>query len=243
VEVDWTESNSNDITKTSFRGVPPGNPTSKSRSPGDNGNGATFTNVAPNTIYAFSARNCDEFTCTDWSKVVDFNSGPATPSGVQLVLQGAKSFPMGSATVGPNRSFSTRIRVDKTVPPGKYTLVAERGGADEASAPLTVVTSGQLTPTIQFVDQVTGTTSSSSRVIVGNKVFVRGEGFAQGPVKLSLDTLNGTVLSTATASGSPPMFQVTFPFTVAGKHQIIASQNQGTKVVQASGTMEGDIIQ
>jgi hypothetical protein len=95
----------------------------------------------------------------------------------------------------------------------------------------------------QFVDQVTGTTSSSSRVILGNKVFVRGEGFAQGPVKLSLDTLNGTVLSTATASGSPPMFQVTFPFTVAGKHQIIASQNQGTKVVQASGTMEGDIIQ
>jgi hypothetical protein len=156
--INWTESNSNDITKTSFRGVPPGNPTSKSRSPGDNGNGATFTNVAPNTIYAFSARNCDEFTCTDWSKVVDFNSGPATPSGVQLVLQGAKSFPMGSATVGPNRSFSTRIRVDKTVPPGKYTLVAERGGADEASAPLTVVTSGQLTPTIQFVDQVTGTT-------------------------------------------------------------------------------------
>jgi len=244
------ENNSLPITRTEFRGAPPGNPTSKPRTRNDNANKITFTNIVPNTSYEFSVQDCD-FSCTGWSNVVPYNSGPATPAAVQLTLEQAeRNFParssisVGSASVEPNRSFSTAIKIGPSVPTGNYSLVAERSGSIEATTPLTVVVAGQFTPVIKFIDPSLGTSSSSGRVTVGGNITIRGEGFASGPVTISLDTLNGTRLATAVASGSPTRFQVTFQYNAAaGKHQIVASQSQGGKVPQATGTIQAEIIQ
>jgi hypothetical protein len=40
------------------------------------------------------------------------------------------------------------------------------------------------------------------------------------------------------------MFEKTFQYNAAaGKHQIVASQSQGGKVLQATGTIQAEIIQ
>jgi hypothetical protein len=255
VNIGWIENNSKIITTTELRGAPPGNPASLWRLANPDGNRATLTNsqvtltnIIPNTSYAFSVQDCNtfDFSCTGWSNVVNYNSGPATPAAVDLILQQAgRRFPVGSANVGPNRSFSTTIKIGPSVPPGNYSLVAERSGAIEASAPLSIVAAGgQFTPEIKFIDRNLGTSSSSERVTVGNNITVRGEGFASGPVKLSLDTLRGTVLATPVASGSPPTFQVTFLYNAAaGDHKIVASQSHNGEVLQATGTIQAEIIQ
>jgi hypothetical protein len=151
---------------------------------------------------------------------------------------------MGSAAVGTNGSFSKTIAIAAGTPPGLYSLVAERSGAIEASTPITIVKAGQFAPLIRFIEPTLGTSSSTERVTVGNNLTVRGEGFASGPVRISLDTLDGTVLATATASGTPSIFQVTFPYNGApGAHQIVASQSQGERVLQATGTIQAEITQ
>jgi hypothetical protein len=239
VNLSWLENNSLPITTTEFRGEPQGNPMSKPRTPNDNGNEVTLTNIVPNASYDFSVQDCD-ISCTGWSNVVSYKSGPAISAALQLNLQQpGKSIPVGSASVGANRSFSTTIRLDPTVPLGNYSLVAERSGAIEATAPLMVVKVGQFTPVIKFIDRTLGTSSSSERVGVGDNITIRGEGFASGPVRISLDTLNGTALATAVATGSPTMFEVTFQYNAAtGNHQIVASQTQGGRVLQATGTID-----
>lgn len=248
VSLSWVEHDTLPIKTSEFRGAPPGNPTSKPRKLNDTGNEVTFSNIVPNTSYQFSVRDCD-FSCTGWSNVVQYDSGPPTSNTVQLILKqgagtGAKSYAVGSASVGPNRSFSTTITIGSSVPPGSYNLVAERDGAIQATTPLTIALPGHFTPIIKFIDTSLGTSSSDTRVTVGSNLTIRGEGFASGPVKISLDTPSGAVLATPAASGAPPTFEVTFPYNAAaGDHKIVASQRHNGEVLQATGTIQAEIIQ
>jgi hypothetical protein len=104
-------------------------------------------------------------------------------------------------------------------------LEAQAAGATLASTPLKVVAAGQTDPTIAFVDPTTGVVSLSTRIAVDGTVTVRGEGFAAGAVKLTMDTANGTALASATAAGSPPTFNVSFRFNASGEHTIVATQS------------------
>jgi len=245
VKIFWTESDNTDITKTSFRGLPPGNPTEKSRKANDSGNSLMVTNIAPNANYDFSVQDCDSFNCTAWSNVVHFNGGPAILGTVALVLQqGAVNIPAGNATVANDGSFSATITLPTSIAPGAYKLLANRSGKVEATANLTVAAQGHMTPVIHFYDTSTGELTSTTRVLVGNPLTVRGEGFAPGTVSLRLDRPTGAVLATAAATGTPAMFQVSFPAkTTPGSHTVYAVESSASGALQATATFLAEVIQ
>ena len=87
--------------------------------------------------------------------------------------------------------------IPQTTVPGKYSLVAELSGAEVAATNITVA--ANLSPILQVIDPTTHQVISSPILYGSSHFTVKGEGFPDGIVTVTLNS--ATVASTSAPSG------------------------------------------
>jgi hypothetical protein len=107
-------------------------------------------------------------------------------------------------------------------------------------------------PTLLLIDPPTGAVYAQSggpRVPVSNSqsINVNGQGYDQGLVTLSIDTVGGTVIATAFATGGNGAATFTVPINTGlfpiGDHQLVGWETVGGTTLQASVLLTVEALQ
>jgi len=192
-----------------------------------NNNRYVATNLSPGANYQFQVRECDMFTCTGWSNLLNITSQPT--NRVDLLLDyPSKDTPglshvVGSATLGAS-SFSSTITVPAEVPPGVHRLWAQLAGTNVAETSITVLAPNQnLQPTLQVIDPATNVVWQNPGIQETYPFTLRGENFAPGRYLFYIDNTSGQELGVIFV-GANGKFTATlkWPRGVYGIHSVIA---------------------
>jgi hypothetical protein len=234
----WNDTTSGIVRESDINWGPANDPVqsvSKPRNGADGGNTFSVSNLLANTAYAFSVRDQDLITETPFGPPFLITTQPTNL--VDLLLSatgGGQQTPVGSASLTGSGAFVTTVQIPQNTAAGMYTLAAALMGNILASATIQVVAASQQLPaTIEVIDPATDTVLGSVEETYA--FTLRGEGFQPGAVNVSIDTVNGQVLGTASgdATGS---FQANFiwPRGFTGQHGIVAEEIAGNQTYQAS---------
>jgi hypothetical protein len=182
----------------------------------------TATGLTPNTEYKFYARCGDMFTWSQWSQApLTVNTSQTNLANLVLIPPSGSSFPislLGSAALSTTSdAWSCSGHIPASTPLGTYELAAELSGTIIASTSVMVVAT--LTPMLQLFDPTTNTVTTVVPGLGGDPFTIRGEGFPNGPVTVSL---NGTVAGTPNAVGGQFVLSLRVPGTVSSNNQTVA---------------------
>jgi alpha-tubulin suppressor-like RCC1 family protein len=190
-----------------------------------------FTNLQPNTTYAFEVSECDQITCTPYSQVLDVTTTGAA-SAVDIALD-AISNVLQTVPVDPLGNLSTTITIPISTAPGPHTIMAVVDGTEVASVAIFVSGMGAQ-PFIEIFDDGAEVSTSNSTfpglVMDFDTITVNGYGFPVG------DTVAITLDGTGSDLGSGATVQPDQTFTAAfvmyapnnGDYTIVASTQSAT---------------
>jgi len=200
----------------------------------------TITAVAPNTTYQVQVRDCDEFTCSDFSATPLVITTAASDEVDILLQSNGINEVVAKATLGIDGTFSALVQIPPATSLGVHPLFATTEGGQTAEASIIVLGIGQVAqPTLGVINPDTGKVLQTPPAVETMKITVRGEGFAPGQVKLAVDA--GQQLGATTVPANGIFFMsVVWPFGVLGIHQIIASQVVGGTTIQTPVSVFGE---
>lgn len=170
----------------------------------------TVSGLKPGVEYTFSARCGDAYTWSLWT-AHPLKARTALTDTADLILK-----PLTGSTPAPRQvgsavlsATSTQWPCDATIPSGTpsgtYVLSAELSGTVIASVDITV---GAISPNLVMIDPADQQIISPASVPGGGTFTVRGEGFPDGPVALTID---GQAAGEATAVGGTFELLLTAP--------------------------------
>jgi hypothetical protein len=201
----------------------------------DQGNVYLATNLKPATKYQFSVRDCDGWTCSQWSDPLFVTTDAETSNQLSIYLDSiAPANALATATPDPSGAFTKAIQIPASATAGAHTLIAVSGNSNQASAQFTVLGANQTaSPQISFVGG--SPTNGVWSVTQDDPYSVQGSYFTpSGKVSIYLDSSSGQSLGTATV-GSDGTFQMKVVMSnVANNHTLLAIESFNGQLVQAS---------
>ena len=97
----------------------------KTRTPGDGQAFFDASNLTPGTTYQFRVRDCDVLSCTDWSGWLNAATQLSGNDQVNLYLDSiSQANQIGTATVGPDGTFSALTQLPGGTTTGQHSLIA-----------------------------------------------------------------------------------------------------------------------
>lgn len=211
-----------------------------------NGNRYVMTNLNGGAAYQFQVRECDTWTCSGWSNVLNLTTQPTNV--VDILLDYTPTPPGSSQIVGnatlAGSSFSSVVTIPPEATPGIHRLWAQLAGASLAETTLTVLAPSEaLAPSLVVINPTTNQVMQNPGVVETYPFTVRGENFIPGNYRFYIDNTSGQQLGVtwlAASSGGKLTMVLTWPRGVYGSHNVIAYnfyKRQTEASVSVMGTM------
>jgi hypothetical protein len=186
------------------------------------------SNLTPSTAYQFRARDCDAFTCSPRTPVLQRTTAAGTGNiQFEVVVTMDDGPVVGSGSVDERGDFVTDVTIPAGTVPGQHNLLAVSGNF-RGTATILVVAPGGPGRMMMIAQDQPGCPPPNNVLdvaIAGGSFKLFGAGFGPGAVGIHLDAADGAILSTPAARADGTLCEVIQSPPEEGEHTIVAVQN------------------